>query len=345
MFSWLGNQIDGALNGYVTMVIAALMAYLGPIVMAAMTLWILIYGFAVMRGEVSEPITTFAWKMVKNALIVAFATSVGVYQSGVIDVANGLLAGLVSMFSPPGSPLASMTSVWAVLDAFNDQASNLVTEVLKEGVLSLDSTVGIISGVIFSIGNTIFEAVALYVIVVAKVIMTFVLAVGPLFILCLVFRPTSQFFFSWLGMLASTLVLVCLAFFVLGFSLYLSDRIVATALANLGAINLIGESLRYMVICLVLGLLLYQAPSLAAGLAGGSPAQMGAQMASQTVMAWRAMRGNSDSAAPTNSLHRGGGLAYRAGAAMGSSGSKVAGAGKRWAAYQVSAMRGRLKQR
>ncbi len=343
MFSWLGAQIDSVLNGYITTVVAALMAYLGPIALAALTLWILIYGFAVMRGEVSEPVTTFAWKMIKNALIISFATGIGVYQANVVDGANGLLAGLVSSFSPASSPIASLNSVWAVLDAFNDQASNLVTEVLKEGVLSLDALVGVFAGVIFSVGNTVFEAVALYVVIVAKVIMTFVLAVGPIFILCLLFRPTTQFFFSWLGMLANTLVLVCLAFFVLGFSLYLSDRIVATALANLGAINLIGESLRYLVICLVLALVLFQAPSFAAGLTGGSPAQMGAQMASQTVMAWRALRGNQDNAVPTNSMERGTGMAYRAGMALGATGMRAGHTGMRWAAYRLAALRGRMQ--
>ena len=186
--------------------------------------------------------------------------------------------------------------------------------------------------------------------------MTFVLAVGPAFILCLLFRPTSQFFFSWLGLLLNTIVFVWLVFFVLGFSLFMSDKIVTAALSNIGTLNVIGESLKYLVICVVLALILYQAPNFAAGLTGGSPAQMGAHMVSQTTMAFRSMRGAGyppgTTPAVENSIHRGTGLAYRAGAAVGSSATHVAAgaasvagqagaAGTRWA-YRVAAMRGRL---
>ena len=359
MFTWLGAQIDSVLSGYITSVVASVMAYLGPIALAGMTLWIVIYGFAVMRGEVTEPVQTFAWKMIKNGLIVGFATSAGVYQGNVVEGANGLMTGLVASFAPPSSPLANVDSVWAVLDVFNDKASSLVLEVLKEGVLSLDGIVGIFAGVIFSFGNTIFEVVALYVVVSAKVIMTFVLAVGPAFILCLLFRPTSQFFFSWLGLLLNMIVLVWLVFFVLGFSLFMSDRIVETALANLGALNIIAEALKYLVICIVLALVLYQAPNFAAGLTGGSPAQLGAHMVSQTTLAVRALRGSP--AAPggamaSNSMQRGTGMAYRAGSLVGGgatyAGAGAAGlasaagqagvAGARWAAYRLAALRGRM---
>lgn len=348
MFMWLGTQIDAVLAGYVTGSIAALMTYLGPVALASLTVWILIYGLAVMRGEVSEPVQMFAWKMVKNALILTFATSAGIYQANVIEASNGLMAGLVTSFAPPGSPLADLDSVWAVLDTFNDKASTLVLEVLKEGVLSLDAIVGVFAGVVFSLGNTLFEVVALYVVVVAKVVMTFVLAVGPLFILCLLFRPTSQFFFSWLGLLLNMIVLVWLVFFVLGFSLFMSDRIVEAALANLGALNLIAESLKYLVISLVLALVLYQAPNFAAGLTGGSPAQMGLHMISQATLVFRAARGSSypvGASSGPNSLQRGSSLAYRAGAtlstATGQAAADAASAAGRWAAYRLAALRGR----
>ncbi|MFM2057441.1 MAG: hypothetical protein RLY71_1826 [Pseudomonadota bacterium] len=338
MFTWLGTQIDTVLAGYVTAAVAGVMSYLGPLALAAMTLWVTLYGLAVMRGEVSEPVTTFAWKMVKNALIVGLATSGGLYQANVVDGANGLMTGLVASFAPAGSALASPDSVWSVLDAFNDQASRLVTEVLKEGVLSLDALVGIFAGVIFSIGNTVFEVVALYVVVVAKVLMSFVLAVGPIFILGLLFKQTAQFFFSWLGLLSNMIVLVWLVFFVLGFSLFMSERIVAAALAQLGSLNLIGESLRYLVICLVLALLLYQAPNFAAALTGGSPAQLGAQMVSQAALSWRAVHGQP--VASANQMQRGRGLAYQAGRAVGQMG-QAGQAGLRRAAYRIAALRGR----
>ena len=88
MFNWVGGQLDGILSTYVLGVVSALMAGIAPIALTAMTLWVALYGWAVLRNEVSETLPVFMWKVFKIGLVLAFALQSGFYISNVADSAS-----------------------------------------------------------------------------------------------------------------------------------------------------------------------------------------------------------------------------------------------------------------
>ena len=65
-----------------------------------MTLWVALYGWAVLRNEVSETLPVFMWKVFKIGLVLAFALQSGFYISNVSDTANALAMGVASTFLP-----------------------------------------------------------------------------------------------------------------------------------------------------------------------------------------------------------------------------------------------------
>ena len=69
MFAWVGSQFDAVLSTYVLGVASALIAGLAPIAVTAMTIWVTLYGWAVLRNEVSETVPTFLWKVFKISLV------------------------------------------------------------------------------------------------------------------------------------------------------------------------------------------------------------------------------------------------------------------------------------
>ena len=90
----------------------------------------------------------------------------------------------------------------------NDKASLLVADLLKEaGITRLDL---VFAAVVSSIGNVLFLCIALFVVSLAKLFLTFVIAVGPIFVLSLAWRPTQRFFDSWLSMVLNAVVLTWL---------------------------------------------------------------------------------------------------------------------------------------
>ena len=73
MFTWLGAKITSILSTYVLGVVTALVSAITPIALTAMTLWVILYGWAVLRNAVSETVPSFVWKVTKIGLVFAFA--------------------------------------------------------------------------------------------------------------------------------------------------------------------------------------------------------------------------------------------------------------------------------
>jgi type IV secretion system protein VirB6 len=107
MFTWVGTQFENVLSTYVLGVVTALMSAITPIALTVLTLWILLYGWAVLRNEVSEPLNSFIWKVTKIGFVFAFALQAGFYIDNVADTANALAMGVASTFvTGAANPLA-----------------------------------------------------------------------------------------------------------------------------------------------------------------------------------------------------------------------------------------------
>ncbi|WP_029001875.1 type IV secretion system protein [Azohydromonas australica] len=333
MFVWIGQEFDTTLFTYVGAVVARLFAYLVPVAIAWLTIRVLLYGYKVLTGKVCEPVMEFSENIITASVIVAFATVGGVYHEFVIDVYNALVLDVVKVFAPAGSELADTYNVWAAIQKFNDRAGDLTLQILTEGVFSLQVIVSMVAVLFFSFGNIFFLLAAMLIVVMTKGFGSFILAIGPIFIMFLLFEQTRQWFVNWVGTLFGLAVLTWLAFFLLGFSLTMQMKMVDTIMSNVGQINVLTQSISYLVLCLVFAVLLWSAPGFVHGLTGGAAAQMGVQMASQIYHLMRKGRGGSPSSpAPGgNSMGKNHGWAYRAGSAVGRT------TGVQWAFQRLAA--------
>lgn len=353
MFNWIGNQFDGLLSTYVLNVVTTLMTALAPIALVTMTIWVLLYGWAVLRNEVSETVPVFVWKVFKLGLIFTFALQASFYISNVADAANSLAMGVASTFLPADADPAAVTSPYALLDQFNDDSSDQVADIMMEAsIFRLDL---VLAGVIFSFGSVIFLCMALFVVTLSKILLTFVIAIGPLFILCLAWRPTQRFFDSWLSMVLNTVVLTWFAFFALGLSAYMGDAIFEAIDDGGGFLgpefNVLAEATRYCVVMTLMAIICFQAPSLASALTGGAAVQQGVQMIQNAMMVsgLRAgNRGTSGAAGAAGGVIKGGaGMPYTAGHAAGATAATLSSVARRGAgaakvaAYKLAALRGR----
>ena len=348
MFAKLETWFNAFFLGYASRVSGDLAVGLVPVALLLVTVYVAVYGLAVMRGEATEPVGTFAWKMVKVGAILSFALP-GLYYSGnVAAAATGLQDGLATLFVAPRAVAAA--TAFGALDLANTAANEQLALLWKDAsMFRLDL---VLASLLFSLGTTIFLVLGAFVALLGKLILTFALAIGPLAILCLLFKPTARFFDSWLSFVLSAVVLSWFVFFALGMSLYVSDRVVAAIAdgsafvagvpGSVGALEAAGT---YLAVMCLLAIVLYQAPSLASSLTGGASIQSGAQMVTNSMVAMRAMgagrSGGGGAAGGGGSMSRGGGAAYvagRAAGAVGSAGGAVAGGAR--AAYQRVAQRG-----
>jgi hypothetical protein len=155
--------------------------------------------------------------------------------------------------------------------------------------------------------------------------------------------------------LLSTVVLVWLAYFVLGFSIGVSTAHVQRLMISFNVLNHAAESTAYLVLLLTFAFILYQAPSLAASLTGGGPSQYGAGLVREIQRAVTSLmppksEDSGGSSASGGSARKGTGLPYAAGHAAGTGARHAAAGAKALArgagaagkfAYQRAAAMGR----
>jgi type IV secretion system protein VirB6 len=108
VFTWIGSQFDSVLNTYVVGVVASLIAGITPIALSAMTLWVGLYGWAVLRNEVSDTVPNFVWKVFKIGLVLAIALQSGFYISTIAGTANALATGVATTFLPSTASAATL---------------------------------------------------------------------------------------------------------------------------------------------------------------------------------------------------------------------------------------------
>ncbi|MGS0754113.1 type IV secretion system protein [Roseateles sp. GG27B] len=283
----MGSKFDAILGTYLFDVVSKLAAALTPVALVAMTLWIMLYGWAVLRHEVSETVPLFVWKTFKIGLVLAISLQSSFYLSTVSETANSLAMGVASTFRPAGVDPATITTPYALIDKFNDDASDQVADIMKEAtIFRLDL---VLAGCVFSLGSVIFLCVALFVVTLSKLLLTFIIAIGPLFVFSLAWRPTARFFDSWLSMLLNAVVMTWFTFFALGLSTFIGMQMFIAIHAGGGFLggtfNVLGEATRYCVLMILMAIICFQAPSLASALTGGAAVQQGVQMLQSAMMA------------------------------------------------------------
>lgn len=167
---------------------------------AAMTLYIVLYGFAIMRGMIQEPMMDFLARGIKLAIIWTLATQAGDYSKWVGDLIRTDIPQFVETLTGGKGNLP---------------ADSVMTKAVKIGVQVRKayggSIAGSMYGYIMSVVVMFFAAVFASVAFVASILVHFGLAVmaaiGPLFIAFALFDHTRGWFFGWLGQTVNFAVL------------------------------------------------------------------------------------------------------------------------------------------
>jgi type IV secretion system protein VirB6 len=329
---WLGRFLDATVASYVMGRIAILCAWLGPILASIIMIWGTGFFRAVAAGEVPHSVSTFSTEAAQKAFVVAVATIAGVFNYVVYDFVESLAGPMVNFFVAPGNVMANNNGdVWAAMANIDKASWQLVVVVARDFAIGLDFIIGLVAVVLMSLGVAALELAAIGITVQAKAFRLFVLLIGPIAIGLTLIKQTKGLFFSWLHMCLSLVVLTWVTYFCLGVALFAAGTFVQSAGNGLDADNVIKIAGGFMVLMLAMATVLWNAPSFATGITGGTPMQLGSSLVLQAAQTYLLMQkgkgGDND-----NSLSKATPAAivgYAAGHAMTSAG--------RWAYQQIAA--------
>ncbi len=251
--------VDGKLDLFLGERVAAVMAEVSGPLRAALVLYVILYGFAILRGAISEPVVDFAIRSLKLALIYFLATT-SAYATWVTDpLFHGLpdtLARAVSGGSA-GDPGADF-------DAFLSHAGYLAGTI-SETATPVNIGPWFVSATVYFVG-ALAAALGFGVVMIAKIALALLIALGPIFIACSLFEATRRYFFGWLGQAINYLILFALILTV--FQLVLS--LIASQWPQIDTGNAMAGGLAFIALCLLGAIFFLQTPAIAAGIAGGA---------------------------------------------------------------------------
>lgn len=253
--------VDGRLDAFLSQGAANAMAEVVGPARVALVLYVLLYGFAILRGAISEPLMDFAIRSVKLALVVMLATTPA-YGTW---IAQPLFHGLPDTLARAVGGSA-VGDAGAAFDQFFNRAAYLGEQIAEQATLT-DWLPLILSGGVWACG-ALAAALGFGIVTLAKVALAFLVALGPIFIACALFEVTRRYFFGWLSQAVNYLVLFALILAV--FQMVLA--IVAEQWGSIESDDPMSGGLIFIALCLLGAIFFLQTPAIAAGIAGGASA-------------------------------------------------------------------------
>jgi len=258
------NYINAVCDAYVGENTAAVARVVAPLLTAMLGLYVAMWGFASIRGLIKEPVNEFINRILKVAVVLAIGFNMANYNT---LITNTFLRGpdefVAGLAQSPGT-----NGVITGLDAMlNDGLLLTARYWSKAGVLDGDFGMYLIAAAVI-IMTIVVTAYAFFLMALSKVVLTAVVAIGPVFFIGLLFEATAGFFNGWLRQLANYFLVPVLVVMVNLLIMKLFAR-AASGPAALTSSAEVAEIFPFLSMGLVCLLALASVLSIASGLAGG----------------------------------------------------------------------------
>jgi len=213
----------------------------------------------ILRGAISEPIVDFAIRSLKLALIYFLATT-SAYGTWVTEpLFHGLPDALARAISG-----GAVGDPGGAFDAFLSRAGYLADQIARTAS-PMNLGPWVLSAAVYLVA-AVAAAVGFGVVMIAKVALALLIALGPIFIACALFEATRRYFFGWLGHAINYLILFALILTVFQLVLALVDAQWPSIEGQTG----LAGGLAFIALCLLGAIFFLQTPAIAAGIAGGA---------------------------------------------------------------------------
>ena len=254
-YGFIDAKLDAVLDAGVSRVIAEVA---GPLRLA-LVLYVLLYGFAILRGAISEPVMDFAVRSLKLALIYFLATTAAYGDWVTQPLFHTLPETLARAIA--GGPAGDAGTAF---DQFLSRGAYLADKIAK-AANALDPVPWLVSACVMVIG-ALAAALGFGIVMLAKVALALLVSLGPIFVACALFEATRRYFFGWLSQAVNYLVLFALI--IAMFQLVLA--LVGDRWGEIDGNDPMTGGILFIALCLLGGIFFLQTPAIAAGIAGGA---------------------------------------------------------------------------
>ncbi|OBX17929.1 hypothetical protein A9995_14110 [Erythrobacter sp. QSSC1-22B] len=278
IFSSMYQVFVDTLNSVIIGNYAAFVGIISGPLRVGMVIYIILLGYAIMRGAVSFPFREYVYRGCLLAALYFAVTSL--YGA---TVANMIVTGLPNEFSSAlGGP--GVDGAGEFFDRLSGLGLEIASKMATELELYLEETAGTFGQptdwstailgpilILLVVAATIVaSAVGFVIVIFATFALALLAVVGPLFIAALLFDSTRGYFFAWLGSVINYIMLIVFALLLTVIATNASAT--ALALVEVENANFLKPTLIVVAFYTVTAIFYFQIPAIAAGLGGGSAA-------------------------------------------------------------------------
>ena len=292
LFRSMVNYVDSRIAYFTESTLAGVLTLVGFFALVLLTLWIMWYGYQLVMGNSQASAKDFVYKAVRAWIIIAFATGLAASMGFSIRTVTTDLSNLVSEAmtgSDSGSAcvtntgnnnftgckidknLVRMQAAMAFVNQLDTGADPVLED--KKARASLMTAAGI-GGPAIVAGGLLLTL---------KVAMALFIALGPIFIMCLLFKVTTPLFQKWLYYGLSTMFATAMFAVVSDIAMDLVENTTAalfvsdlftttldpTGASNAAAAGIMNASVQQLGLGLMLSTLLITTPAMAANFFNG----------------------------------------------------------------------------
>jgi type IV secretion system protein VirB6 len=256
-WEWLNSQLDT----YIGQNTARMAEILEPAVVTLAILYVMIWGYLQIAGEIDEPLAEGVKRIVVLALILGAGLHLWMYNSLMVDTFYRAPTELAAALIGATDPVGTIDAIW---DRGGTVAGNLWD---KGGVMTGDFGYYLAGALVWILIGALC-VYAMFLIALSSIALAVLLALGPLFITSLLFGATRRFFSAWVAQLANYGLITILTVMISALLLQIVESY-ATQTAARGAAILTVDVLNMLLVAVLVFLILRQVMPIAAALAGG----------------------------------------------------------------------------
>jgi type IV secretion system protein VirB6 len=260
-FAEFNTWLNGILAGYIGDKTAAIAAALEPAIVTLGIVYVMVWGYLQLTGQIEEPFIGGVKRIITLAVIFGCALELWLYNSLIVDTFFNAPAELgavvVGAFDPVG-----------IVDQIIFEGGDAANLLLEKGGLLNGNFAYYLAGFAVYLIVVLTAVYTMFLLALSRIALSVLLALGPLFIALLLFETSKRFFEAWLAQLANYAFITLLTVLVAALMLHVVTVSAQQAVSEGGSIQ-IANAAR---VCMAAGLtflVMRQVMPMAAGLASG----------------------------------------------------------------------------
>lgn len=253
--------LNGALASYIGTTTARVATILEPTVIVLATVYVMGWGYLMISGRIQEPVGEGLRRIATLALVLAVALHLWLYNTLIVNTFYAAPAEFAADVVGASDPVETLDAIW-------HQGGTVAGRLFDKGSVWSGDMGFYIAGAVVWVLVGLLCVYTMFLLALSNIALSVLLALGPLFIVMLLFGGTRRLFAAWLAQLANYALITVLTVMVAALLLHLVQRYAEQTAALGSAVDTV-DALDFLLVTVLVFLFMQQVMPIASGLAGG----------------------------------------------------------------------------